>query len=227
MKQPEATRGDAAHAVVKAALSAVPVVGGPATELFSAIIEPPLTRRRNEWIERIAAAVRELQDKVEGLTPESLSQNESFVTTLLHATQVASRSHQEEKLEALRNAVMNAVLPGSPEEDQQRIFLTYIDDLTPWHLRVLAFFDNPLDWGEKHDITFPSWRSGGPADVLEHSFAELKGNRIFYDQLVRDLQARGLLSEGWLHTMMTATGMFASRTTDLGKSFLAFISEPR
>ena len=212
--------------MVKAAISAVPVAGGPAAELFSAIITPPLVRRRDRWVEEIAEAVEELQQRVEGLTPETLSQNDKFVSTLLHASQVASRNHQKEKLEALRNAVMNAALPKSPDDDTQQMFLNYVDDLTPWHLKVLALFNDPAAWGKEHGIRYPSWSAGGPSSVLEHSFPELQGKREFYDQLTRDLDTRGLLRADGIHTTMTAHGMFASRTTDFGKAFLRFVSKP-
>ena len=226
MKKPKPTKGDTAYTMVKAAVSAVPVVGGPAAELISSIITPPFEKRKMEWIVGIAERLRQLEKKVEGLSPETLSQNDSFVTTVLEATQVAVRTHQEEKLEALRNAVTNSALPEAPTDDLQRIFLNYIADLTPWHLRVLNFFDDPKDWGEHHNIKFPSWNMGGPSTVLEHSFKELQGNRDFYDPLCQDLDSRGLLSAEGLHTTMSANGMFASRTKPIGKSFLKFIQNP-
>ena len=39
---PQRTTGDYAHTTAKAALSALPVVGGPAAELFALVIAPPL-----------------------------------------------------------------------------------------------------------------------------------------------------------------------------------------
>ena len=220
------TKGDAVHTVIRAALSAVPVVGGPATELFSAIIAPPLARRRDDWMRQIADAVRELQDRIAELGPEKLSENESFVTTLIHASQLAVRNHQKEKLDALRNAVINAALPDAPDDDVQQMFLNFVDDLTPWHLRLLSFFKDPAAWIQERSVSCPSWSMGAPSAVVEHCFPELKGNRGFYDQLVRDLEVRGLLQSFGIHTTMTADGMFASRTTRFGDSFLKFICKP-
>ncbi len=221
------TKGDVAHTVAKTALSAIPVVGGPAAEIFAAIIAPPLSKRRDKWIEEIASAVKELQDQVAEVTPEKLSKNDSFITTLLYATQIASRNHQEEKLGALRNAVMNAALPNAPDEDLQQVFLNHVDSLTPWHLSILSFFDNPERWAQLNGVTYPSWTAGGASQVLEHSFPQLRGRREIYDQYVNDLAARGLFGgSSWLHSMMSRQGMFSSRTTALGKAFLQFISKP-
>lgn len=40
--------GDYAHLVVKSALSAVPVAGGPLAELFAFLIAEPLAKRRDQ-----------------------------------------------------------------------------------------------------------------------------------------------------------------------------------
>jgi len=224
--KPKAGAGDVAHTLVKAGLSAIPVLGGPAAEIFSAIVVPPLSKRRDEWIESIVKGLKVLEKKIEDFNIETLSQNDMFITTVMHASQVAIRNHQKEKLEVLRNAVLNAALPNAPEEDIQIMFLNFVDTFTPWHLRILKFFDNPQEWGRKSGITYPNWTMGGPSTVLEHTFPELRGRRDFYDQIVKDLFIRGLMNTESLHVTMTSQGMFASRTTSMGKQFINFITSP-
>lgn len=135
------SKGDLAYTIVKAGISAVPIVGGPATELFSAIITPPLSRRRDAWIESIAEGLERLVQKVDGFRIEDLAENKSFITIVMHASQIAIRNHQGEKLEALRNAILNSALVNPIEDDLQLIFLKFIDDLTPWHFRILEFLN--------------------------------------------------------------------------------------
>ena len=65
-------------------------------------------RRRAKWLEQLAEAVNEVQKKVAELTPEKLSANDVFISTALHAAEIASRTHQDEKLKALRNTVVNS-----------------------------------------------------------------------------------------------------------------------
>ncbi len=224
--KPKAGAGDVAHTVVKAGLSTIPVIGGLAAEIFSAIIVPPLSKRRDEWIESIAKDLKALEEKDDNFSIEALCQNEMFITTVMHASQAAIRNHQKEKLEALRSAVLNAALPNAPEEDIQLMFLNFVDTLTPWHLRILKFFDNPQEWGRRNSVTYPNWSMGGPSTVLEHTFPELRERRDFYDQIVKDLFVRGLMNIESLHVTMTSQGMFASRTTDMGKQFINFIKSP-
>jgi hypothetical protein len=51
---PSSTVGDAAHMMARAGLSAIPMIGGAGVELFSYLIVPPLTKRRDEWVQSIA-----------------------------------------------------------------------------------------------------------------------------------------------------------------------------
>ena len=219
--------GDVAREVGKAIISAIPAAGGPLQVLFENIFTAPLEKRRQAWLEQLAGVVTELQEKTEGFTPEKLAENESFITVALQASQIAVRNHQEEKLSALRNAVLNSALPNPPEEDQQIIFLRLIDQLTPWHLRVLALLNNPEKWMQLQNIANPGWGMGGVSTVIEHCLPALRGKREIYDQIVRELQTEGLISQGqFLHITMTGNGMLQSRTSDLGQQFLRFITEP-
>ncbi len=216
------TKADAAHAFVRGALSTVPLAGGPAAELFSALVAAPLARRRDRWIKEIGEAVEELKEKIEGLTLENLSQNEEFISTLLHATQIASRSHQEEKLKALRNAITNAALPDPPDDLTQQLFLNYVDSLTPWHLKALAYLDDPAKWAAKRGASLPNHPVTNPADyVFVLVFPELRERPYLFTRLCRDLEARGLIE---IMEKPPATNRYL--LTSMGVSFLRFVSSP-
>ena len=121
-----------------------------------------MEKRRDERMDSIARRLSELEQKVDELRLEDLRDNEAFVSTVMHASQAALRSHQKEKLDALRNAVLNAALPNAPDDDLQLMVLNYIDSLTPGHLRILTFFENPRRGAAREGIEFPRWTSGGP-----------------------------------------------------------------
>jgi len=217
--------GDYAHSGVRAGLSTAPFLGGPLAEFFSLIITPPLEKRRTEWLIDIFTRLKQLEEKVEGFKIENLAENEIFISTLLYATQVAMRTHLREKLDALRNAVINSAVKLPIDENLQLIFLNLVDRYTPWHLIILHFLEDPRQYGVRNNISYPSWSMGGTSAVLEFAMPELKGKRDFYDQIVRELFSNGLLnSDTFLHTTMTDQGMFSSRTTEMGKQFLGFIS---
>jgi hypothetical protein len=216
------------------------LIGGPIAEFFGAIFAAPLSKREAHWLTSFYEDFEILQDKVGNLTIEDLQQNEVFVSTFLHASQVAMRTHQGEKLEALRNAVLNSTLPDAPDDDMQLMFVNLIDTMTPWHLRLLTYFINPREYGEKRGIHYPSLSTrgrdistqDGPRAVLEHTFQELVARPDFYQQVVRELYIRGLTSTDPLDKSLDPDGLdfygheFDSITTDFGTQFLAFITSP-
>ncbi|MFA5080038.1 MAG: hypothetical protein WC472_00215 [Candidatus Paceibacterota bacterium] len=228
-KTPKPSGGDTAHMVIRAGLSAIPIIGGPAVEIFGAIINPPLSKRREKWIESIVDELVILQEKVKSFSMESLSQNESFITTITHATQIAIRNHQKEKLEALKNIVLNVVRGNSPDEDLQLMFLDYVDTLTSWQIRFLQLFQNPRSYITKHKGSCSDISMGGINHLFKIAFPEIANNRILYEQIIRDLYNKGLITidHSTLHTTMTGYGIFEKRTTEIGDQFLTFISSPK
>jgi len=224
-KRPKQGAADAVHTIVRAGVSAIPVVGGPIKEIFTSLFAPPIVKRREEWIESIAEKLQELEKEFDSFKLENLKDSKNFITVVMHATTIAIRTHQEEKLDALRNAILNSAVVPNPDEDLQGMFLDCIDTLTPSHLRVLKFFENPRTWFQQKGIGSGNFAAGPPSAVLERAFPEFR--RDFYEQLVKDLSSRGLMQNaGSLHVMMTEQGMFDRRTTAMGQSFLKYISYP-
>lgn len=138
------------------------------------MITPPLEKRRNLWFKQVEKRLSVLEGTKDTIDLEDLSNNEQFITALLSASQAAMRTHEEEKLEALCNAVLNTVTPNDISEDLQLVFLSLIDNLTGWHLRILKFFDNPGVWFKNNDIKLPSVHTGSPSAMLETAYSELK-----------------------------------------------------
>lgn len=224
-KPPEQDKGDAAYAAGRAALSIIPAVGGVAVELFQFIVTPPIEKRRNEWMREIGQAIQQLE-RDRGINIEQLQSNEVFVDTLLQASQIALRNSQQEKLNALKNAVINSALPHPVEQTLQQMFLNWVDTFTVWHIRVLSLFHNPQQWATDNNHPLPTNISmGGLSTLLGHAFPELAQDRALYDQIWNDLYQKGLVNTEGLHTTMSWNGMIARRTTDLGENFLRFISE--
>ena len=209
------SKGDVAHALAKAGLSAIPVVGGPAVELFQLLVQPPLERRRQEWMKEVGERLLTLE--AQGLKLEHLQENEQFISAVMQASTAAIRTHKQEKLAALRNAILHIARGEAPEETIQHLLLSFIDEFSEMHLRVLAFARAPKP---PANIS-----AGGLGHVLEDNIPALRGNRTLYDQLWKDLYIRGLVGTEHLHVMMSGNGLAQSRTSPLGETLLNFIAE--
>jgi hypothetical protein len=225
------SRGDYLHTSIKAVASMVPCLGGPVAEFFSLVISAPLEKRRDEWLIRIYNGLKNLESIVDGFKIEKLRDNEQFISTLLYATTIAMRTHREEKLEALKNTVLNSTLSQSIDDNIHLIFLNLIDRFTPLHLMMLDFFKDPRKFGENRGIRYTNWNIGGISSIIDEAFPELKGKDKFYEQIVMDLSTCGLIQHienpnKFLNTTMTSPGMFGSRITEMGKNFLNYVSSP-
>lgn len=204
---PQPTFEDVAHAGGKGLLSIIPFVGGVGSELVG-LLSSPVAQRRDAWLEDLERRLRELENGVEGFRFDNLGTNEQFVSAVLQATQSALRSHQAEKLDALRNAVLNVAIGTEPFEDLQLIFLNFVDTFTPTHLRVLRFFQD----------------RGGDLEALRRQ-------RDVSDQAVRDLRDRGLVNDTRPYVARNrdtndALVMEPWELSNFGRQFLAFITSP-
>ena len=223
---PVESAGDHLHTLARAGISAVPVVGSPAVELFNTIIAPPIRKRQQEWMESVADGLRRLEEKQKCVVDE-LKENDAFIDTVMQASQAAVRTANEEKRQALRNAVLNSAGPHPPDEAKRQMFVNLVDTLTVWHLRILALFANPAAWFTAHGKTMPQWSiAGSLSQLLTTAFPELQGQREFYDIVGKDLFQRGLLNTDGFHAMLSGQGALAKRTTAFGDEFAAFISDP-
>ena len=224
-KPPKPSCGDLGHTTTKAAWSLSPVAGPAVVEFLSYFFQPPIEKRMQEWMGLIADGLRQLEEKA-AVDLEKLQQNEQFVSTAMQAFPMSLRNHQKEKLEALRNAVLNSALPSPPDESLQQMFLHLVSTFTVWHLRLLGLMNDPAGWFSKHRRQFPALMTGTLSRVIESAFSELQGKREFYDQVYKGLLDAGLVNTPSLHSVTSADGMKRSRTTDLGKQFLRFITDP-
>jgi hypothetical protein len=222
LEPPKATSGDRVHSIVKAGLGSIPGVGSVAVELFTALINQPLEKRRDEWMAQVGERLQELAEQ-DRINLEELQKNDAFIDLLMNASQAAIRNSHKEKKAALLNAVMNAALNQSPDESLQQTFIRWIDGLTVWHLRLLSLFQSPTEWAKKHKKQFARHVTHSLKLILEEAYPELKKENMLIEIVWRDLYQQGLINTDKLNAMMTGGGLSQRRTTDAGNEFLLFI----
>jgi len=211
---------------VEGAAGMIPIAGNPLAVALAVAMGWTYTRRMTQWMEDLAAAVTELQERTDGLSFADLAEDDAFVDAVIAATRAAQATHVEEKLEALRNGVLNTLGPDAPTLDEQARFFRLIEQFTPAHLRLLAFLNDPGAVFDAAGLPRPDLVSGGRADLIEDGMPEFKDRRDWYDLLDRDLAAASLTNHGGLHAMQNGASLWRPATSDLGRRFLAFISEP-
>jgi hypothetical protein len=203
-KRLKKTKGDTVHALVKAVVSTVPVAGGPLVEVFAYLVDEPVSKRRDAWIEQIAGSVRALEERLAKPLVEELKNDESFTTVLLSATHIAMRNHEKEKLDALANAVLNTGLGLAPDETERAIMLSLIDRMTPLHVGVLRIY---LDRRNSAVVPF--------LENVYRFFPILRDREELARRIWKDLVDEELMRDG--HFVLTG----------FGHRFLSFIGGPR
>jgi len=226
---PQAEKTDKAIAVVRAAVSSIPYAGNAAIELMPLLFTAPLERRRQEWMNEVAGALRELeQDR--GISLDELQSNEAFISVLVQASQAAVRNHQREKKEALRQAVRNSAASVKIEEDLQLLFVRFIDELTPSHLTLLRFLrDREIEFQdvESYEQLFQSFCAANVEDTVTRDEFRLISEELKTRNLIR-ISANvddfsGVGSNTYVVTRGSSGGPMLL-VTDIGRKLLAFIS---
>lgn len=214
-----------------------------ATAVFGSILSPTLNARREKWFSELQKGFDELKNKVKGFDPEKSLQNDEVVTVVLQATQIAMRTHNEEKLQILRNAVLNTALKIDIIEDEKSMFFNIVDDLTPIDIAVLRTFYDPQkaikELVENGCRINAEKNSNDEQVTIPDDFAKyLRIDPNFYKIILNNLETRGLLQntkgssgsglplkdiENITKNLISYTN---ERTTSFGGRFLQFISEP-
>jgi hypothetical protein len=221
MKEPPAksTKRELTEKAIEAGAGLIPLIGSPLATVFAYMVSWSHNERMKLWLEDLATAVDEMQQTLEELTDDDV-----FLDAVVNATRAAQATHQQEKLDALRNGVVHSVGPNAPTIDEQARFFRLIEEFTPSHLRLLAFLDDPGAVFDAAGIPRPEISAGARSYLLEAGLPEFRDQRPWYDLLMGDL-TRSSLVVGQLSGMQTGPSLWVSATSDLGKRFLAFVAD--
>lgn len=213
-----------ARALIKGAAGQIPFAGSFLTEIIDLLFIEPIEERRNEWFKSLAEAIEEIRCQQESLTVEKLANNNEFITTIHRATEIAVRTHQQEKREFLRNAVVNSAYHDSPSFDKRIYFLRLVDELSLNHVVILDLYSNPRKWFEKRGVIPNEFNSAGRNQVLIQAFPGLAKDEDFKVIVVDDLVNRGLLNS--LSGIVSGQSVYDAMTSKLANEFLRYISKP-
>jgi hypothetical protein len=240
-KNLEPTKKEAVQTVLLAvAETAIPLSGG-IIRIFDSAFDSS-TKRSKETIILIGKGLLELDKRIDNFNIENLEGDEHFKALIMRSIQISMSNSEEEKIEYLRNGILNSALGISTEKELQSIFLDYINTFSVLHIRLLDFFNTPKSkpWIEnlvkvfvensgynidrtEHTIRFPS------GEVYWQIFPELEGKWYLIDNALRDLTTKGLIivNEGNPMEITLETGEMIPQIQELGKMFLSYINNPK
>lgn len=223
--EPYPEDSDRKHGLTKAAemgISFVPVAGSALQVAFNEAAGRRLAERRTAWLNRLAAEVHALEDQIGDLA--KLMDEDAFMDALTTASQIADRTSRAEKLQALRNAVVNSVMPNAPSLDAQQLLFDMIDRLTPTQLRMLKLLSDAPAWFDRHGLPLPDVNTTMPVEMIEAGMPELAGRRDLIHRFMMGLSSAVLIYPSVRPT--ESRPGWTRPTTNLGEELLAFIADP-
>jgi hypothetical protein len=210
--------------LIAAALGgAFPVVGDVAGVLYLHVMESRYSRRLAAWRHEITEVVNDLARRY-----NNLAEDELFLDAFIAASRIALSTHQREKIDALRNALVNSVGPDAPGADEQARFFQMVDEFTAGHLLLLGRFDqNPGTDSQVNERQRVN-ASGSWGHALDAVVPEFAGRGDIRDLLIADLVRHHLIDgppQDRQHVLSLNDEYFFGHTTELGKRFLRFITQ--
>jgi hypothetical protein len=211
---------------VSAALSDGQLADADAIEICKSILAPPLETRVLFLHRQLGEGIKQIAGSG-GPSVEELSKNDAFVSAMFKALQVATTTHETEKLDALRNAVLNSAIDDSIDSATQMLFLRFVDEFTVWHVRVLKAMQNTEVAAIERGTTPRSVQFAQElGHIIQGMFPELDARKDLRRVIQSDLSIRGLIGTSLASDHLTPTGT-NKFTSPLGDKFLAFIATPK
>jgi hypothetical protein len=220
----KSTSREIVERISEAAIGSVPLIGNALAVTFVTALNWRLEQRREKWFTELAEGVEKLRERVDDFDLETLAGNDLFVDAVVTATRTVEHTHQEDKIRALRNAVLNSIAPDAPDADTQAIMLNLIDRFMPSHLRLLALWNDPPAWFKSHGLTPPqAAMAGSRTQTVDAGLPEMRGRQDFYLRIASELGSGGMLAAS-LSGMVSGSALMDRLTTDFGRQFVRFIS---
>lgn len=227
-----------AEATIKGIAGAAPAVGPALQEFLGLVLGARHQERMQTWLTELADAVTVLQQEGKARNWEDLLDDDTFIDVVLTATRAASATSRQEKLRALRTAVMTSAGPSAPGEDLERRFIDIVDRATPDHLSLLLALHDPqrtftlagvawadvvdraesvLPWGSEAEPPAKMWagymREGIHAQLVE----TYPVDRDVTFRLERDLENWQLFESG------VSYALDATFLSPLGEQLLSYV----
>jgi len=221
---PDDPKTEIAAAAARGLVSAIPFAGGLISEIGNLYLNP-LERRKQQWTKDVSDALNQIKEEF-NLLPEQLQENESFVSALYQATEIAMRNHQIQKRAALRNALVSSAA-STEDYDLETRMLRYVDELSLAHISVLNILNLHVDQFALHEKLDQVYKK-----CCE--FQQKEMDTLVFRSILQDLETRFLITLGDVedfdefksrqNSMVTEdSGVKPLSVTGLGKSFLAYI----
>ncbi len=200
-----------------AALSAIPIFGGPLSVIFDKYLPENIENKRNRFLKDLNESLMFIQEKY----PEKYNiENDRFISIFVKCVKLAMEEFKIEKINYFKNIIVNSSLEIQHTFDLTTLYINWVQELTVDQIKLIIDIDNidPIAYKDvgSADIyrLLKKIYPNAPTDYLIVIGQDLVSKKIIIHS--RSIYATEMKNEHkekiWL-------------LSDLGKGFVGFISE--
>jgi len=208
--------------VIKASLSAIPVIGGPISSLIGDYIPKKKEERLLNFMKELTIKLEEYAQNID----VKYIKTEDFAYLFEECIKGVLSNYQEQKLFCFKGIIINS-LRQDLKKEQKEYYLHLVNSLTDLHLRILAISNDPEAYFRSYELDTNSIQGVGFSKVFEVALEGIESEMI--KSTYGELYQMGLLNtDKSIFGTLTAGRGFAivtGRITNLGKSFIDFCTK--
>jgi hypothetical protein len=214
-----------AATAIRAAIDALPFVGGP----ISTLVEELIPNWKLQRLQRFVAALRvDLESLGSKIDVECL-RKEEFGYLFEKTFRGVIMNYQAEKLDALKNILLNSMIATDVKQELKEYLLSVLENLSSLHMRFIALLEAPSEFYKSKGLQDGSAVLGGSLiQEMRKCFPELDDNTI--RAVWSDLYNYGIVNTqaNVLGAMISSTGSKAleGRLSEFGRLLTRFIRSP-
>ncbi|QOD44293.1 hypothetical protein [Clavibacter zhangzhiyongii] len=210
-----------AVAVGMGALGSIPLVGGMVAGGLSAVIAAKQRERDEEFWAWTAARVRALEERLAGVFDPT---DDEFFVAAQKVIRASRETADQEKRRLLAEVLAESGSWSDIPYDRRERYLDVVVRMTPWHMRVLSYFQDPSGWFHRRGLEHELYRlSGSMTSIVQVATDYVVPADLPFELIVSDLERERLVDVP-LHTLMTGSGTVDARTTGDGAGLLGFLN---
>jgi hypothetical protein len=219
----EVPEGQIAKTNLLAVLELIPTLGGFIATLANDLIPDWKLRRLNKFVATLSIDLNDLKNRID---VDSLKREE-FGYMFEKTFRAVALNYQVEKLDALRNALLNSMIETDIRQDVKEYLLHLAESMDTLHIRFLSLLRNPSEYYKNKHV--PDNPYGSMLTELRKCFPELSDGAS--QAIWNDLHSYGILNTepqylGALAASSPGCEVLDGRLTEFGNLFLRFITKP-
>lgn len=217
---------EVARTTIDALASTIPGASYAAGALMQKFLASPLQKRRDEWFQKVAEGIQALQRDHPNFDPSGLTENEDFISAVYEATDAAMKTGRSQKIEMLRNGILNIASGFTIDDILRGTFFGLIDRFSPAHMHVLKLLSDPRSSPEMVQAAANVY-AAAPLQTLRAAITTDVLDEAALSRVLSDLHRESLADTGGLQAMSTQAAQLQKRSTAIGDAFLEFIMPPK